>query len=168
MLRDSTASLELDWDESKSRSGDAQGPLDWNSQPKLPSHTQLLEARGRKSEQADKAPSSRAKLVPYSNSSSTGQNSPSAKSYISVSSRYNLGRDPSHEENKPEPDVEHVARLFMKVVMNATMAAASLAKGSSPGNWGISHRIGSVDLAALSLRERAKRFEVRKILKSSR
>ena len=65
------------------------------------------------------------------------------------------GLDPVHEEKKPEPDVEHVARLFMKVVMNAIMVAASLAKGSSPGQWGISHRIGSVYLAALSLRERA-------------
>lgn len=134
----------------------------------MPSHTQLLEARDRESEQVDKAPSSHTKLVPYSNSSSTGRNSSSANSDISVSSRYNLGLDPIHEESKSEPDVEHVARLFMKVVMNVIMAAASSAKGSSPGNWGISHRIGSVYLAALSLRERAERFEVRKILKISR
>ncbi len=65
------------------------------------------------------------------------------------------GLDPGHEENKPEPEVEHVARLFMKVAMNAIIIAASLAKGSSPGQWGISYRIGSVYLAALSLRERA-------------
>ena len=167
-LSDSTASLEMDLDESESQSGDAQSSLDWNPQPKLPSHTQMSERRDRENEQEDKAPSSRAKLVPYSNSSSTGQNSPSANSNISVSSHYNHGLDPVHEEDKPELDVEHVARLFMKVVMDAIMAAASSAKGSNPGQWDIWHRIGSVCLAALSLRERAKRFEVRKIQRNSK
>ena len=153
MRSDSTASLEMDLDESESRSGDAQGSLDWNPQPKLPSHTQMPERRDRESGQEDKAPSSRTKLVPYPNSSSTGQNSPSANSNVSVSSRYNLGLDPIHEEDKPELDVEHVARLFMEVVINAIMAAASSAKGSSSRQWGISYLIGSVYFAALSLRE---------------
>ena len=160
MLSDSTASLEMDLDESESQSGDAHGFLDWSPQPKLPSHTQMPERRDREYEQADKPPFSRTKLVPYPNSSSTGQSSPSANSNISVSSRYNLGLDPVHEEDKPELDVEYVARLFMNVVMDAIMAAASSAKGIYPGQWDISHRIGSVCLAALSLRERAKRFEV--------
>ena len=168
MLSDSTASLEMDLDESESRSEDAQGLLNWSPQPKLPSHTQMPERRDRESEQANKAPSSRAKLVPYSSSSSTGQISPSANSNISISSRYNLGLDPVHEEDKPEREVEHVARLFMKVVMNAIMAAASSAKGSSPGQWDIIHRIASVYLAALSLRKRAKRFEARNSLRNSK
>ena len=167
-LSDSTASLEMDLDESESQSSDAQGSLDWIPQPKLPSPTQMPEGRDRESEQADKAPSSRAKLVPYSNSSSTGQNSPSANSNISVSSRYNLGLDPVHEEDKPEPEVEYVARLFMNEVTNVIIAAASSAKGSRPGQWEIKQYIVSVYLAALSLRERAKRFEVRKILRNSK
>ena len=168
MLSDSTASLEMDLDKSESQSGDAHGSLDWNHQPKLPSHTQMPERRDREYEQADKAPSSSTKLVPYPNSSSTGQSSPSANSNISVSSRYNFGLDPVHEEDKPEPEVEYVARLFMKVVMNAIMVAASSAKGSSPGQWVISHDIASVYLAALSPRERAKHFEVRNILRNSK
>ena len=158
-LSDSSASLEMDLDESESHPDDAKGSLDWSPQPKLPSHTQIPERRDRESEQADKAPSSRAKLVPYSNSSSTGKISPSANSNISISFCYNLGLDPVHEEDKPELDVEYVARLFMNVVMDAIMAAASSAKGSNPGQWDISYRIGSVCLAALSLREQAKRFE---------
>lgn len=141
-----TPGWEIDLDERRSRTDDAQGSLDWNSQPKMPSHAQMPERRDGESEQADKAPSSRTKLVPYPESSSTGKDSPSVNSSVSVSSRYNLGLDPVHEENKPEPDVEHVARLFMKVVMNAIMAAASSVKGSSPGKWGISYRIGSVYL----------------------
>ena len=168
MLSDSTASLEMDLDESESRSGDAQGSLDWNPQPKLPSHTQMPERRDRAYEQADKAPSSRTKLVPYPNSSSTGQSSPSTNSNISISSRYNFGLDPVQEEDKPEPEVEYVARLFIKVIMNAIMAAASSARGSSPGQWDIIYRIVSVYLAALSLRERANGFEVRKILRNSK
>ena len=167
-LSDSTASLEMDLDESESRSSDAQGSLDWIPQPKLPSHTPMPERRDRESEQADKAPSSRAKLVPYSNSSSTGQNSPSANSNISVSSRYNLGLDPVREEDKPELDVEYVARLFMNVVMDAIMAAASSANGSSPGEWEIKQYIVLVYLAPLSLRERAKCFEVRNVQRNSK
>ena len=143
----------MNLDESESRSEDAQGSLNWNPQPKLPSHTQMPERRDRGSEHADKAPSSRAKLVPYPDSSSTGQHSPSADSNIFVSSRYNSGLDPVHEEDKPESEVEHVARLFMKVVTNAIMAAASSAKGSSPGQWDIIDNIVSVYLPALSLRE---------------
>ena len=168
MLSDSTASLEMDLDESESRSEDAQGSLDWNPHPKLPSHTQMSERRDRESKQADKASISRAKLVPYSSSSSTGQNSPSANSNITKITRYNLGLDPVHGEDKPEKEVEHVARLFMNVVMNAIMTAASSAKGNSPRQWDIIHRIASVYLAALSLRKRAKRFEVRNYLRTSK
>ena len=166
MLSDTTASLETDLDENESRSGDAHGSLDWNPQPKLPSHTQMPERperperRDQESELPNKASITRAKLVPYSSSSSTGQNSPSANSNISVSRRYNFGLDPVHGEDKHEKEVEHVARLFMKVVMNAIMTAASSAKGSSPEQWDIVHRIASVYLAALSLRKRAKRFKV--------
>lgn len=142
MLSDSTASSKMDLDESESRPGDGQGSLDWNPQPKLPSHRQMPERRDRESGQADKVPFSHAKLVPYSDSSSTGQNSPSANSNVSISSRYNPGLDPVYEEDKPEKDVEHVARLFMKVVTNGIMAAASSAKGGSPGRWDITDRVG--------------------------
>ena len=157
---DSTAGLKMDLDESESQSGDSEGSLDRNFQPKLPSHKQMPERLNRESDQADKASSSLAKLVPYSSSSSIGQSSPSANSSISVSSRYNLGLHPVHEEDKPEVDVEYVARLFMNVVMDAIMAAASSARGSGPGQWGMDYRIGSVYIAALSLRKWANRFEV--------
>ena len=167
-LSDSTAGLEMDLDECESQSGDSQGSLDRSSQLKLPSHKQMPERLDRESDQADKAPSSRAKLVPYSSSSSTGQTSPSANSNISVSSRYNLGLDPVHQEDKPEVDVEYVARLFMNVVMDAIMAAASSAKGSGPEQWGMDYRIVSVYIAVLSLRERANRFEVRNVLRNSK
>ena len=150
MLSESTASSEMDLDESESRSEAFQGFLNWNLQPKLPSHTQTPERRDRESEQADKALSSRAKLVPYSDSSSTGHNSPSADSNISVSRRFNFGLDPVHEEDKPESDVEHVARLFMKVITNAIIAAASSTRGIRPGQWEIIDQIVSVYLAALS------------------
>ena len=165
---DSTAGLKMDLDESESQSGDSEGSLDCNSQLKLPRHKPMPERLDREGEQADKAPSSRAKLGPYSSSSSTGQNSPSANSNISVSSRYNFDLNPVPEEAKCESDVEHVARLFMSVVWNAISAAASSAKGSSAGRWELSHKILSVHAAALSLWEQAKRFTVREILRNSR
>ena len=152
---DSTAGLEMDLDASESQSGDSEGSLDWDSPLKLPRHKPMPERLDRGSEKADKAPSSG-----YSSSPSAGQKSPSANSNISASSRYNFRLIPVPEEDKPELDVDHVARLFMDVVMDAIMAVAPSAKGSNPRNWEISNDIGSVCLTALSLREQANHFKV--------
>ena len=128
----SIASSEMDLDESASQSGYAQGSADWDPQPTLPVIKQ------------DKSSLPNTKLVPYSSSSSSigHHSSPSADSNSSLASGYNLGLEPVPQENKPESDVEHVARLLMEVVMNGMVAAASSPKGSNAGRWKFKEKIG--------------------------
>ena len=132
MRSHSIASSEMDLDASASQSGYAQGSADWEPQPTLPVFKR------------DKSAFSNTKLVPYSSSSSSSghHSSPSADSNASLASGYNLALEPVPKENKPESDVEHVARLFMEVVMNGVMAAALSTKGNSPGRWKFRHKIG--------------------------